>query len=449
MLLLRSFILILALSDVLAFSTASAVEMLSVGQRVELRAFRSAGVPLYREPYSHLLDRAPDESTAVIRAMSANQRWLNVELEEDGRIGWVVSKYVKGILSASPSGEVVLGPSSPTETEWKVWTSAETCEQVVNAGQRMAPQHPDVLRLATWNLRSFPEGGQERPTGLGADIQPTNLRWLACVLTWMNVDIVALQGLRTTPAAWDAWEMITDGLHAFTGDFWLLNTQVCSGVEAQQIGFLRNISRVGLLRTQALWSLEGRGEVTPSKLCADKETSGLYTFLKGVKREGVDFHLISLYLEDRQGFQDREQHQTVLSRLGGAIVPLLEHDDDIVVLGTFDTLGQDGSATVVEKPETVHHLVKNELPGLTLIDTKPACTAYADGKAVHLDHVLVRQGMAEAPKVEARVTGICALQACEDMDVLPPAYRFLSAHCPVVYAISNHNQDSTKAAMKP
>ena len=445
----RGLILMLVLVYVLTVASALAAEKFSVGQRVELRAFREAGVPLYRDPHSYLLGRAPDDSSAVIHAMSENQRWLNVELEADGRVGWIVSRYVKRNLPFWPEGEMVIGPSSPTEAEWKVWTSAETCEQVVNAGQRMAPQHPDVLRFATWNLRSFSKEGDEHSTGLDGDVQPTDLRWLACVLTWMNVDLVVFQGLHATPAARDAWEMITDGLHAYTGDIWLLSSQVCGGEESQQIGFLRNISRVSLTHMQDLWQLNGRAESKPSRFCPDSGRPGWYAFLKGVRREGVDLHLIGLHLEEGQEPQAREWRQTALTRLGEAVEPFLEQDDDVVVAGTFNIIAEDGGKTEPEKLESVRRLVQEEQPGFTLVDMKPACTAYVDGKAMQLDHFLVAKGMAEAPQVEARVTGICALHGCQNIETAPAAYRFLSAHCPVVYAIANHDQDSAQAAVKP
>jgi hypothetical protein len=125
-----------------------------------------------------------------------------------GRVDWVVAGYVRQVLPPV-TPPVDPPPVDPASDASQVWASAERCEAVVLAGRRMTGTRPNAVRVATWNIRWFPDGDlQPSPTSP----PPTDLRWLACTLAWMNVDLVALHEIRTTPQAIAAWESVMNGI---------------------------------------------------------------------------------------------------------------------------------------------------------------------------------------------------------------------------------------------
>jgi hypothetical protein len=52
--------------------------------------------------------------------------------------------------------------------------------------------------VGTWNVRWFPRGC---PSNQACPDQATDIPWLACTIAWMNVDVLALQEILTTPDA--------------------------------------------------------------------------------------------------------------------------------------------------------------------------------------------------------------------------------------------------------
>jgi hypothetical protein len=52
--------------------------------------------------------------------------------------------------------------------------------------------------VGTWNIRWFPRGCPSNDT---CPEKATDLPWLACTIAWMNVDLLALQEILTTPDA--------------------------------------------------------------------------------------------------------------------------------------------------------------------------------------------------------------------------------------------------------
>jgi hypothetical protein len=74
----------------------------------------------------------------------------------------------------------------------------------------------------------------------------TDLAWLSCAIAWMNADIIALQEIRDTAEAKQAWESVLDGLEAYTGSEWAVDLQDCGALSVQHVGFLWNTDRLTL-----------------------------------------------------------------------------------------------------------------------------------------------------------------------------------------------------------
>ena len=65
----------------------------------------------------------------------------------------------------------------------------------------MVGTRANAVGVGTWNIRWFPDGDMTP----GPSTIPTDLRWLSCVIAWMNVDVLAVQEILTTAEAQTAW----------------------------------------------------------------------------------------------------------------------------------------------------------------------------------------------------------------------------------------------------
>jgi predicted extracellular nuclease len=158
--------------------------------------------------------------------------------------------------------------------------------------------------------------------------------------------------------------------------------------------------------------------------------------------DGVDFHLVALHLKSGPTVFDVEERHKALNRIDQAMAPFLEQDQDVVILGDFNTMGAgDWNSRQAEIKNLRRHLQK-EKPGFVDLESSPQCSHYFRGRGGWLDHVLVSQGMKEVPEPIVQVTGYCAVAGCRRIrGDYPLAYRRLSDHCPVVLEIQNQDLD--------
>ncbi|EAZ92223.1 hypothetical protein CY0110_24971 [Crocosphaera chwakensis CCY0110] len=76
----------------------------SPGDRIELQATSSLGVPLHDNPSPSLVGRTSDGTIAEVVATANNQRWIEIELAS-GAQNWIVERYIRRIVSST--GETV------------------------------------------------------------------------------------------------------------------------------------------------------------------------------------------------------------------------------------------------------------------------------------------------------------------------------------------------------
>jgi endonuclease/exonuclease/phosphatase family metal-dependent hydrolase len=303
----------------------------------------------------------------------------------------------------------------------------------------MAPESSSRLRVATWNLRWFPVGkSPEQPEDFA---EPTDLNWLTCAIRWMQVDILAVQEILATPEATQALKTLTGNLTAQTGHTWKWYRQPCGRLDDHHIGLLWNDSRVSLTHFDSLWQFNAKAE-NGSNPCTYGLRPGQYARVQSRTANGVDFHLIALHLKSGPTVFDVEERHKALNRIDQAIAPYLKHDQDVVIVGDFNTMGAgDWNSRDYEIKNLRRHL-ENEKPGFTDLEPRPQCSHYFRGRGGWLDHILVPHDMKEMTVTSATVTGYCAVAGCQRIrGDYPLAYRHLSDHCPVVVEIENKDQD--------
>ena len=408
-----------------------------VGQPVILVAKKPKGVPLHREPSPSYLKHVPNATTATIQRIDQDENWLSIQLAS-GEVHWVHKKYVHASPTA-PIPPVASIPSPPIRPdrfatrpggEQDVWTSKERCQTAIQNGLRMVETSSDTVRVGTWNLRWFPLGTAQAHDDGSAE--PTDREWLVCAIRWMQIDLVAIQESLATPKANQAWETITKQLSNQTGQTWQWYRQPCGRPDDHHIGLLWNDSRVALSHFESLWELNAKAE-NGSNPCTYGLRPGQYARVQSRTTNGVDFHVIAVHLKSGPTVFALEERQKAFNRIDKAVAPLLKLDQDVVILGDFNTMGAGDRQSQLSELKYLRRFVAKEKPGFTDLDVHPQCTQYFRGRGGQLDHILVTQNMKEVKVGSVRVTGYCALAGCQRIrGDYPLAYRRLSDHCPVV-----------------
>ncbi|MDR4493701.1 MAG: endonuclease/exonuclease/phosphatase family protein [Nitrospirales bacterium] len=428
--------------------TMTGAHEFQVGQSIVLTASKPIGVPLHREPGPSYVKHIPSGTPALIEKISKNDQWLQIRLVS-GESHWVHAKYVE-LPSVAPNPPAPIPPpTSPLKIpdhasatvggEGAAWSSREQCETILNKGNRMAPESSSHLRVATWNLRWFPVGQSPEES---EDIrEPTNLNWLTCAIRWMQVDILATQEILATPEATQALETLTANLTTQTGQSWRWYRQPCGHLDDHHIGLLWNDTRVALTNFDSLWQFNSKAE-NGSNPCTYGLRPGQYVRVQSRTTNGVDFHLIALHLKSGPTVFDVEERHKALNRIDQAIEPFLKKDQDIVILGDFNTMGAGDWHSRNSEIKNLRRHLEKENPGFTDLEPNPQCSHYFRGRGGWLDHILVSHDMKEISVTSTTVTGYCAVAGCERIrGDYPLAYRQLSDHCPVVVEIENIDRD--------
>ena len=286
--------------------------------------------------------------------------------------------------------------------EANVWSSQVECQTVVEAGGRMA-DGTDRLRIATWNIRWFPDR--------------TDLEWLACTLAWMNVDVVAVQKFKATREAYDALDAVTDSLGAYVGGNWRLDLQDCGGEERQHVEFLWNANRVSFTITMDRWRMNGAAEHGNGSDCDGnlRRRRSAYATVSG----GVDLHLVSVHLDS--GANDRDyNHKGIAIERINEMYDVLQtdvSDSDVMILGDFNTMGTNTVAAADEIADFRRNVARLPTPFVVLTPDLE-CSEYYKGKCGLLDHFALSTALAkgEAQGSIAVVTGYCKVELGRDLD---------------------------------
>ena len=412
-----------------------------VGDSVILQAKKPVGVPLHRQPSPSYLQHVPTGTTGIIKKIASDPHWIQLRLES-GKEVWVHSKYVRLGTQPTPSPQK---PPTPHQTSFTlggepaVWSGQDECESSIDQGQRMALPSETILRLGTWNVRWFPIGSA--PDDHSARGKKTNLDWMTCTLIWMSLDVIAVQEILATPEATKALDSVTDSLSQKTGDTWKWYRQPCGRPEDHHIALLWNDSRVALSNFESLWQFNAKAE-SSQKPCTYGLRPGQYAQVRSRQENGTDFHLIAVHLKSGPTVFALEERQKALNRIDRTVKPLIDSDQDVVILGDFNTMGAGDWHSQRSELKYVRRMVGKEKPGFKDLALNPQCSHYFRGRGGSLDHVLATKSMKELTVSSAQVTGYCALSDCQRIKGdYPLAYRSLSDHCPVVVEIDNRDQD--------
>ncbi|MEM6455543.1 MAG: endonuclease/exonuclease/phosphatase family protein [Acidobacteriota bacterium] len=356
-------------------------------------------------------------------------------------------------------------PASADAREADVWSSPEACEAAVADGARLSRTlDGDALAIGNWNIRWFPRGCRDADD---CPVAPTDLDWLGCVITWMDVDVLALQEIIDTPEARRAMRRLRADLTRRTGGQWRVDLQRCGPPDALHTGFLWDAERVALSNGQDIGQLNGAAvrdgagrSIRAGDACAGNLRPGRYAHVQSRTRNGVDLHLLSVHFDSGRGLKDYRNRRAATGEIARLMLDgrrMVARDADVVVVGDFNTMGmnaveadpEDSATTAhpeVTGPEEIALMTRDLAPSFAIVPTGDTCSMYwsPDGdryRPSNLDHVVATRGMREAATA-TRMTGLCAVRDCQPFDApAPAAYRTLSDHCPMVIEVRDVDED--------
>jgi endonuclease/exonuclease/phosphatase family metal-dependent hydrolase len=272
-------------------------------------------------------------------------------------------------------------------------------------------------------VRWFPRG-----TASGRDpTLRTDIEWLACAVATLEVDALALQEILDDADGRAAAVELTTQLDALTQGDWKLELDDCSGRGRQHVGLLWNQKRVVLADVGPIEALNPTGSA-----CGSGLRPGLSAHARFAT--GIDAFLVVLHLDSGQAERDWKHRAQSVEAFTQALAPLRSRDDDLIVLGDYNTMGCDRCTPVVSAEQELAKL--DELLArakLSRVQLEPhACSHYYRNRVGLLDHIAVSEGL--RGRTRATTRGVCDELACK----APPrgehilAWDTLSDHCPQV-----------------
>lgn len=292
-----------------------------------------------------------------------------------------------------------------------------------------------TARIATWNIRWFPDGTfKDEPS----EVDATDVDWLACEVRRLDADVIAVQEFKKHDRARKATEQLIARLNRDTRGDWKVVLDDCPGENLTHIGFLYDASRVLAEDFHDIAVLNANGGA-----CESAEHPGLaghFTFEGGLDVELVAIHAKAGFKDD-----DIDQRRRTFAAMREAYrVARARHEErDVIFLGDFNTNGcSDGCAPQVSAREEIDALARTvEADGLRLVPSDAACSEFFEGKFWMLDHFVVGSDMLEARGAVASVGGFCAEMECREDAPMARAESQLSDHCPVTLTLRDADFD--------
>ena len=402
-------------------------------EQAELQNSKGESVPFHAaRGDSAVAARVPVGTRVSVLERSGDGAWLRVRAP-DGTEGWITRRYAA--LGPKDAG----GSRSGSELlpQGSIWRSRADCEAALAAGKRL-PRPSGVARLATWNVRWFPDG---KPGGRASEV-PTDLAWLGCALAWLDVDAVAVQEFKLNDRARDAVKTLLQTLDGHTHGHWAADFDDCPNLDAQHVGIFHDERRVKADKPLTLAALNPHGDA-----CKDNLRPGLGVYLKFPG--GLDLHFVSVHAKSGPERRSIDLRERSLRALDSAQTELgkAHADPDVLVAGDFNTMGCKECSPAIgaedELGRTDSALSKLTAPMRRLRASKP-CSEYHAQHGTLLDHFFASRAFVELPAdATSVVSGVCGEAACQ---VLPKREKLeaeerLSDHCPVVLDVPDRDQD--------
>jgi len=316
------------------------------------------------------------------------------------------------------------------------WDDPARCSTAVAAGAAM-PRSRFRLRAASWNLEGFPEGPLR-----GASKDGTDIEWLACDLLWLDVDVVALQGLTLDRHGLVALDRLVTRLGAGSHTTWQWQVDGCVAGSRPQVAILWRTDRVqgSLVVSHPEIDLTAPTDAEHPD-CPGRRGPALGVYVRSVSGP-LGFHFVTFALAAGQELDALQARRAAWRQLGGVVKARarLRPDGDVLIAAAFNSVGGRGEERVeaqAEHDELKAVLAKAE-PPLTLLAPTDACSEYSYNHARATDFMVMSGSSRAGRGVTPRAAGLCGALHCQEVD--PEAYlalKQLSSHCPLVFDLND------------
>lgn len=294
------------------------------------------------------------------------------------------------------------------------------------SGGARVPRAAKRARFASWNLRWFPDGspGNAEPG--------TDVAWLACVLAWLDADVLALQEVKQTPKAERALATLRGELDRLSGRRYRVELDDCGSRVPQHVGLMFDESRVRGTELSTLGALNPSGTA-----CGRQLRPGLSS--RFVFPGGLDLYVVSAHFKSHA-----DERSLALREASFAAVPELlrsaervSRDGDWLLLGDLNTMGCETcqpQLSAAEELSAARRLLQQH--GLRVLPLNAPGTELHRGRYSLLDHAVASASMRELPlDTLVQVEG-----ACRDA-AKPPSKLPLSDHCPLLLDLTDADLD--------
>jgi endonuclease/exonuclease/phosphatase family metal-dependent hydrolase len=370
--------------------------------------------------------RIPRARTLVTALVLAGLTALGVSRREPTARAREHHEHREGAPHGREHARRALPASSP-------WASPAACTNAVARGGAERPA--GVARIGAWNLHWFPDGrpGEPKPDG-GADLD-----WLACAITWMKLDLLAVEEIKRPPHGQAGLDALTQKLDALTGGSWRSLIDDCPLASSQHVGLVYDQKRVKLRSHTVVAALNPLGEP-----CKDQLRPGLagYFAFPG----GLDLSVVAAHLKsgaDERGVEDRARS---FAAFGAAAASESKRtgDRDVLFIGDMNSMGCETCDPVISPAAELARgdaLFATASSPLARVSAEPSCSLRYGGESVLLDWA-VKSDLGELPSGRhVVVSGPCGELGCDALGTDLAAQRRLSDHCPVWLDLDDADRD--------
>jgi hypothetical protein len=393
-------------------------------ETVQLRARSNLGVPVHVEPGdSPIAFRLADRENAAVSERVQGGRWLKITAH--GKTGWINRRYVAALDERSDRDR----------SARSAWSDRAACNE---AFQRRTRRPAGTARVATWNIRWFPDGTSGTRDGASG----TDVAWLACAIAYLDAQVVAVQEFKRSPHATRSASALVGELNRLTAGNWRLELDACPDRNGQHVGFLFDAKAVRAGEFHMLASLNPHGAACQGQLRPG--FAGYFRF-----PGGLDTHVVALHLKSDDDARSFELRRRSWQGVGAALADLAQRvvDDDVIFAGDLNNAGCSECRTIASPRQelaALEHLLLQTKQPLGVVPSDRGCSAYFQRRPSLIDHFAVSRAMQEyTAGVSATVSGYCREFACAPSSpALESRARIaLSDHCPVLLDLVDQDLD--------
>ncbi len=314
------------------------------------------------------------------------------------------------------------------------FVSPESCAELVGKRQRLA-RPARVARFASWNLHWFPDG-KPGSGGSGSDVE-----WLACAMSWLDADVIAVQEVKQTPAARAALEQLLRELNRLSTARYVSRLDDCGSSVPQHVGLIWNEARVTASDIGEVAALNPTGAA-----CGRQLRPGLAARFRF--RGGLDLTAISAHFKSMADERALDLRESTFAAVPGVLRELTKRtgDTDLLLLGDLNTMGCDDCSPPVSARDELRAADQSlRRGGLRVVAADAAGSHFHEGRPALLDHALASLDMRELDlAARTHVAGACAAgagPAAPSGRAAKKRRQRLSDHCPIVLDLSDRDLD--------